>query len=139
MIRYTNSTDGIAARDLRGFFVGWRSSPSEETLLRILMGSSDKVLAIDDDTGRVVGFINALSDGVLTAYIPLLEVLPDYQGKGIGSKLVRKMTDKLASYYMVDLVCDDSVKPFYERLGFRGLSAMCIRRYEFQSGGPEST
>ncbi len=28
----------------------------------------------------VVGFVNALSDGRLSAYIPLLEVLPDYRG-----------------------------------------------------------
>ena len=35
-----------------------------------------------DDAGRVVGFVTAISDGVLSAYIPLLEVLPEYQGAG---------------------------------------------------------
>jgi len=39
------------------------------------------VVAIDDAHGRVVGFVNMLSDGALTAFIPRLEVLPGYQGK----------------------------------------------------------
>jgi ribosomal protein S18 acetylase RimI-like enzyme len=138
MIRYTETTNGLRPEDMRGFFVGWKSSPSAETLLRILNGSNERILAIDEGTGRMVGFINALSDGVLTAYIPLLEVLPEYQGDGVGSELVRRMLDKLGAYYMVDLVCDENVKPFYERLGFRGLSAMCVRRFEYQSGKPES-
>lgn len=139
MIRYTESTDGLERREMRGFFVGWKSSPSAETLLRILDGSNERILAIDEGTGCLVGFITALSDGVLTANIPLLEVLPEYQGDGIGSELVRRMLDKLDGYYMVDLVCDENVKPFYERLGFRGLSAMCVRRFEYQPGKPENT
>ena len=36
-------------------------------------------LALDKDT--VVGFATATSDAVLSAYIPLLEVLPEYQVK----------------------------------------------------------
>jgi hypothetical protein len=32
------------------------------------------------DNGRVIGFITAVTDKVLSAYIPLLEVLPAYRG-----------------------------------------------------------
>jgi len=45
----------------------------------------------DTENGRVVGFVTAVSDGVVSAFLPLLEVLPEYQGRGIGSELVRRM------------------------------------------------
>lgn len=92
---------GVEPAELGGFFVGWPNPPSPETFLRLLHGSSHVALAIDG--GRVVGFITAVSDGVLAAYIPLLEVLPEYQGRGIGRKLVQEMLEQLAGFYMVDL------------------------------------
>lgn len=69
---------------LHGFFVGWPRRPSARQHLPVLRGSYQSVVAIDDAHGRVVGFVNMLSDGVLTAFIPWLEVLPGYQGQGIG-------------------------------------------------------
>jgi len=75
------------------------------------------------DGERVVGFVTAISDGVLSAYVPLLEVLPDHQGRGIGSELVRRLLDRLGDLYMIDVVCDENVVPFYERLGLRRLDA----------------
>ena len=62
----------------------------------------------------MVGFITAISDGVLSAFIPLLEVLPA-PGPGIGSELVRRMLSELEDFYMVDLVCDPELEPFYRR------------------------
>ena len=87
MISYTDTVAGITPDRLQGFFVGWPNPPSPETHLEILQGSSNFVLAIDDETGNVVGFVSAVSDGVLSAYIPLLEVLPSYQNRGIGTAL----------------------------------------------------
>ncbi len=51
-------------------------------------------------------FINAISDRVLSAFVPLLEVLPEYQRRGIGSTLVETMLAQLGDLYMVDLVAD---------------------------------
>jgi predicted N-acetyltransferase YhbS len=79
-----------------------------------------------------VGLITAISDGVSAAYIPHLEVIDTMQGQGIGSELVRRMVAKLRALYMVDLVCDPELQPFYERLGFRPLTAMVIRNYDRQ-------
>jgi len=121
MIEYTTSLDGIDARDLEGFFVGWPSPPSSARHLEILRASSHAVVAVDGS--RVVGFVTAISDGVLSAYIPLLEVLPEYQGRGIGTELVRRLLNDLPDLYMVDVICDENVVPFYERLGLRRLDA----------------
>jgi ribosomal protein S18 acetylase RimI-like enzyme len=121
MIEYTASLDGIDARDLEGFFVGWPSPPSPARHLEILRASSHAVVA--KDGSRVVGFVTAISDGVISAYIPLLEVLPEYQGRGIGTELVRRLLDDLPDLYMVDVICDENVVPFYERLGLQRLDA----------------
>ncbi|MTD14281.1 GNAT family N-acetyltransferase [Nakamurella sp. YIM 132087] len=77
---------------------------------------------------RVVGFVTAVSDGVLAAYLPLLEVLPEFQGQGIGSELVRRMLDLLGGLYMVDVVTDPDVVPFYERFGMVPGTALMLRR-----------
>ena len=134
MIRYTESLEGIEPQDLDGFLVGWPNPPSPETHLRLLNGSDHVVLAIDERAGRVVGFVTAISDGILSAYIPHLEVLPEYQGQGIGSELTRRMLNRLRSLYMVDLLCDEQFQPFYERLGMRRMLGMAVRNYDRQSG-----
>jgi ribosomal protein S18 acetylase RimI-like enzyme len=77
--------------------------------LKILQGSYKVVLAIDEDSGKVVGFINAIGDGVLSAYIPLLEVLPEYQNRGIGGQPIKIMLEELRDCYMIDLLCDESL------------------------------
>lgn len=133
-IRYTDSVEGITAEHLRGgFFMGWGRPPQPEAHLRILQNSYAIGLALDDDTGNVVGFVTAISDGISAAYIPHLEVLSDYRGQGIGSELVRRLLDELKTLYMVDLICDDDVKPFYARLGMRPWGGMIIRNYDRQA------
>lgn len=112
--------------------MGWPNPPSAAVHLRILQGSYKVWLAFDGDL--VVGFITAISDGVLAAFIPNLEVTPDYQGQGIGTELVRRMLASLEHLYSIDLMCDDDVVPFYERLGLQAAGGMVIRNYQHQSG-----
>lgn len=130
MIEYIYSAESITPEQLEGFFVGWPNPPSPETHLRILRGSAEIILAVDNDSGRVVGFINAVSDGVLCAYIPLLEVLPEYQGKRIGTRLTALMLERLRDLYMIDLLCDSNLQPYYARLGMRPMTGMAVRNYE---------
>ena len=133
-ITYQSDLQGITADRLQGFFVGWPHPPSPATHLRILQRSDYIELAVDAATGQVVGFVNAISDGVLTAYMPLLEVLPAYQGQGTGATLVTRLLARLEHLYMVDLLCDADVQPFYARLGMRPATGMMLRNYERQSG-----
>ncbi|MCP4445354.1 MAG: GNAT family N-acetyltransferase, partial [Myxococcales bacterium] len=99
-----------------------------------LLYSQHVMLATEQGSGKVVGFITAISDGVLSAYIPLLEVLPSHGGKGIGSELTRRMLGRLSDLYMVDLLCDPGVQPFYERFNLTRAHGMMIRNYNRQSG-----
>jgi ribosomal protein S18 acetylase RimI-like enzyme len=134
MIHYTDSLNSVTLQNMKGFFAGWQNHPSPEKHLEILKNSAFIVLAIDEETNNVIGFINAVSDKVLSSYIPLLEVLPDYQGKGIGKELVKRMLAKLEEYYMIDICCDESLQKFYEKFGLKKYSSMIIRNYSKQSG-----
>jgi len=134
MIKYTDEVDKIKSENLKGFFVGWQNPPSPERHLEILKNSEYVILAIDEITGNVVGFINALTDKILYAYIPLLEVLPEYQGKDIGTKLVNLMLEKLKNYYAIDICCDEDLVPFYKRFGFEKVAGMIKRNYKRQNG-----
>lgn len=133
MIIYMDSLDSITPDNLRGFFVGWPNPPAPDTHLRLLQGSFAVVLALNEG-GAVVGFITAMSDGVSAAYIPHLEVLPEYQHQGIGSQLVQLMLEKLRHLYMIDLTCDPDLQPFYAQFGMQPYSAMILRNYKRQAG-----
>ena len=130
-IVYQETTNGIRPNDLHGFFVGWPNRPSPERHLKILQGSDLVVLALSKNR-RVVGFITAITDGVSCAYISYLEVLPEWQSKGIGTELVTRMMEKLKSLYAIDLICDEDVQGFYEKLGFSERRGMTIRNYDSQ-------
>ncbi|UCE25364.1 MAG: GNAT family N-acetyltransferase [Candidatus Zixiibacteriota bacterium] len=134
MVTYTESVDGVGEEALKGFFVGWPSPPSARTHLKILENSAFVVIARDEDSGDVVGFVNAISDGVLTAYVPLLEVRPAYQRQGIGSELMRRLMSRVTDFYMVDLLCDKDLQPFYGRFGMTPAIGMMVRNFERQSG-----
>jgi ribosomal protein S18 acetylase RimI-like enzyme len=131
-INFTSSLEGISEDMLQGFFVGWKNRPSTETHLKLLQESQHVVLALNNE--KVIGFITAVTDKTLSAYMPLLEVLPEYQKKGIGAELVKKMLELLKDFYMIDLLCDNDLEQFYEQFGMERTQGMSIRNYSKQSG-----
>lgn len=134
MVEYHSDLSRVSTEDLRGFFSGWPDPPSPDTHRRLLEGSTHFTVAVEPEASPVIGYIAAMSDGVLSAYISHLEVLPAFRGRGIGSALVRSMLDQLGGIYMVDLICDPDVQPFYEALGLQRWSGMIRRNHGAQSG-----
>lgn len=124
--------EGIAPAALTGFFEGWPNPPTPETLWRMLSGSSHMALALEDR--QVTGFVQAISDGVLSAYIPLLEVRAQWHGQGIASRLMENLLAQLDGLYMIDTACDDDLVPFYERFGMMRGNVMIRRDYASQRG-----
>jgi len=135
MIEYTMDITRITCDMLDGgFFVNWPNPPSAQAHLRILKGAYIAWVAIDTNLNKAVGFINAVSDGVLSAYIPLLEVLPEYQKQGIGKALVFRMLESLKDLYMVDLLCDEDMQDYYAKFGMHKAMGSFMRNYERQNG-----
>ena len=132
MIEYIYNLAEMETKDIYGFFVGWRNPPNNETFLKILKNSYRVVCAVEGD--KLIGFTNAISDAVLSAYIPLLEFLPEYQGGGIGKRLVKLMLESLSDLYVIDLLCDQSLLTFYEKLGMKPSTGVLIRNYDNQNG-----
>jgi len=134
-IIYTKEMDSITESMLSNFFVGWPNPPSPAMHLKILRNSYRAILAVDTEINMVVGFINAISDGVLTAYIPLLEVTESHQGKQIGSWLVKLMLEECKDLYMVDICHDENLKPYYAKFEPTGqIYGTVFRNYATQSG-----
>jgi len=128
-ISFTSSFDNINPEHLQGFFVGWKNPPMPEKLLQVLHNSTYCVLAINAEK-KVIGFITAITDKTLAAYIPFLEVLPEYQKQGIGKELVTQMLKLLQGYYMIDLLCDFETQGFYEQFGMKKATGMMLRNYD---------
>lgn len=129
MIRYADDAASVAAltaADLSPFFEGWPVPPSSDRRFAALRGADHVALAFDG--GRLVGFATALSDGALMSSLALLEVVPSHRGRGIGSELVRRIGEATRGRYGLDVVCDDDVAGFYERVGFRRVAGMVVRR-----------
>jgi ribosomal protein S18 acetylase RimI-like enzyme len=124
-VEYSESIETLVAGDLAPFFVGWPNPPGVEHRLAILQAASEVIVARASD--GVVGFVTAITDGTFAAFLPLLEVRSDAQGLGIGSELVNRMLVRLRTCYSIDLVCDDDVVPFYERLGGTRLTGVAWR------------
>lgn len=115
-----------------GFFEGWPNPPSKEKHRELLEKSYLSLVALDGTA--IVGFVNVISDGVLSCYIPLLEVLPPYRNQGIGKELMKRALRALSEFYMIDLSCDEDLRPFYESMGMKKILGMMHRNYEKQSG-----
>jgi len=134
-IQYTKDITDITADMLNGrFFVDWPNPPDTAMHLKILMGSYRSFIAVDKEINKVVGFVNAISDGILTAYIPLLEVLPEYQGKGIGKKLIMLILEELKDLYMIDICHDKELVSYYAEFGAYPNHSSLFRNYSSQSG-----
>jgi len=126
MITYTSDINHIAVENLNGFFVGWAKPLTPEQHYAHLIKCAHFIAALDGN--RVIGFITALSDGIGCAFIPLIEVLPEYQKQGIGSELIRRMLHHLKDISAIDLICDEDVQGFYEKFGMHKMTGMGLRK-----------
>jgi GNAT superfamily N-acetyltransferase len=94
----------------------WSSAGKPELLLKALSSSHALVSAWDGD--RLIGLGNAISDGWLVVYYPHLLVLPEYQGRGVGSEIMRRLKARYEGFHQHMLVADGRATEFYRKCGF---------------------
>jgi len=116
-IEYKNIKE-FSEEELQNLFlsVEWLSGRYPEKL-KVAMRNSDTVLSAWHE-GQLVGLINALDDGILTAYIHYLLVHPSFQKQGVGKELVLRIREIYKDYLRIVLICDKKEIPFYQNCGF---------------------
>lgn len=70
------------------------------------------------DGNRLVGMARALCDGEYQAAIYDVVVLPDYQKKEVGKRMVQQICDRLPVQNII-LFAAPGKENFYKKLGFR--------------------
>jgi ribosomal protein S18 acetylase RimI-like enzyme len=105
-------------KDLQDLFlsVGWSSGHYPEKLVVAMKNSSAVFTAWDNC--KLVGLVNTLDDGVMTAYVHYLLINPEYQGKGIGKELLRLVSEKYKDYLRIVLIAYNKEISFYQKCGF---------------------
>lgn len=126
-IRLEHAGDHPAVRDVHFAAFDAEHGPVVSYLtddLRTLVGPSDGLSLVAQDAGRVVGhvmFTRSLLDAprrlVDVQVLSPLAVLPEYQGQGIGSALVRRGLEILTER-SVPLVFLEGSPGYYARFGF---------------------
>ena len=116
-IRYSESRDLPLANVLALYRAnGWSSAHKPDLLHKALLGSHSLVTAWDGD--KLVGLGNTISDGYLVVYYPHLLVLPDYQGHGIGTRLMQMLMAHYEGFHQHMLTADGRALDFYRKCGF---------------------
>lgn len=89
----------------------WSCAEKPDELYQSLMSSHSLVSAWDQD--KLVGLGNAISDGFLVVYYPHLLVLPEYQGRGIGSGIMKVLISKYKDFHQQVLFAVPEAIEFY--------------------------
>ncbi|MDE6386586.1 MAG: GNAT family N-acetyltransferase [Lachnospiraceae bacterium] len=120
-LHYTNKMTGKEYNDMR-VSVGWRPITDEQAM-RGIAHTTFLVAARDDD--RIVAMGRMLFDFGYTAYLGDVIVRPEYQGMGIGRKIVEMLINKTMESaheeerIMFILGAAKDKEEFYEKIGFK--------------------
>ena len=96
-------------------------------ILEKIKQNTNHIIHVAVDDNKIIGSTTLLieqkfiHDGGLVGHIEDVVVRKDYEGKGIGIKLIMSMLEraKEKNCYKTILDCKDDVKQFYERIGFK--------------------
>lgn len=99
--------------------VEWINYTNNPKMLKEAYNNSLKIYAayINDS---LVGIIRVVGDGFSVIFIQDLLVKPEYQRKGIGTALIKKVLTEYKSVYQIHLMTDNNEKSvrFYKSAGF---------------------
>lgn len=97
--------------------VNWASGNYPKRLYKALMNSSTVLTVWDDDF--LVGLLRVLDDTEMLAQIHYVLVHPDYQGRGIASKMLEYIKEKYKNFMYLEVMPEDKNNAaFYRKNGF---------------------
>ena len=109
---------------------GWQVGDSN--VLGYSVKNSWHWITARNESGNLVGFVQAISEGIRHVYILKLIVHPDFRHQGIATSIMNNLMEIIHDNKMLPtLVATPGNVKFYEQFGFRtelkGLTAMCVR------------
>lgn len=124
-IRFSDDADNINWRELADVIeaapLGKRDLVKLETAFR-----NSEMRCFAYHGGKLIGAGRGISDGALRAAIYDVVVLPQYQGKGIGTLIMEYLLER-AHAEIIMLFANPGKEPFYGRIGFHKMkTAMAI-------------
>ena len=102
MIEY-KQTHNFTPTQLQQLFqsVQWASADYPNKLVKAMQAYETVISAWDN--GQLIGLVSAMDDSVMTAYVHYVLVRPEYQGKGVGRKMMEMLKEHYANYLRIVL------------------------------------
>ena len=100
---------------------------SARNILKQILGNENHIIHVAELDGKIVGSTTLLveqkfiHEGGIVGHIEDVVVKKEFEGQGIGMKLVLSLLDiaKKRECYKTILNCEDELIPFYEKIGFK--------------------
>jgi len=100
---------------------------SVRDILKKILENEDHIIHVAELNGKIVGSTTLLieqkfiHEGGFVGHIEDVVVNKEFEGQGIGMKLVLSLLDvaKERKCYKTILNCEDKLIPFYEKIGFK--------------------
>jgi GNAT superfamily N-acetyltransferase len=109
----------------KAYWARWRDRDHVE---RQLAGAWRVVGAYRTDTGSMIGYARAISDGVALAYLADVFVVDEARGHGVGKALVRAMIDDGPGAEFRWMLHTSDAHELYRRFGFHEPDATYLER-----------
>lgn len=101
--------------------VGWEP-PCRAQVERALENTVATFVACDGETA--VGMARLIGDGGMSYYVKDVAVLPEWQGRGVGRRLMEAIDGYIRAHLeegwavSLELISTLEAQPFYEKMGF---------------------
>ena len=107
----------------------YRIAPLGEKLANdlVVVFSNSRFKCFVFENSKLIGVGRALADGLDCSYICDVAVHPEYQGTGLGKKIVEKLIELSQGHKKIILYANPGKEGFYSKLGFKEMNtAMAI-------------
>ena len=127
-IIWKNNTKNIDYQELSNLYkIAPLGNKPSELLEKVFTNSLFKYFLYNDK--KLIGVGRALADGADCSYICDVAIHPNYQGKGLGKKIIEKLIEDSKEHKKIILYAVPDKEPFYAKFGFSKMkTAMAIFR-----------
>ncbi|WP_226670406.1 GNAT family N-acetyltransferase [Metabacillus litoralis] len=122
MITY-KVNDEISAVELAEVFKlsGIKRPVEDLPRLQKMIEHADIIITAREE-GKVVGVARAITDYHYCCYLSDLAISREYQGKGIGKKLVSLLREELGEKVALILLASEEAMEYYPKIGFESIN-----------------